>query len=225
MAEEQTNSVGDNAHAYQIEALQLEEEMEKELKGEHVHYFYVHDLINRVKKTDQVVYTLQSGKPFPHFGVVQQQLVDKGFKNLWHRWQIYNCNDKPHMASHSYNEVVYNVISTPDLACHGAVGMTRMPKLKTQRMRTRNHIGGEMLTVSEIAAKYDVRAATVRARIKVGKHGMDLVTKSTKGKAGQMYEVNGEMLTITQISWQHMINAATVRARIKRGLTGADLVA
>ena len=75
MTGEQTNSVGENAHAYQVEALELEEEMEKELKGEHVYYYYVHDLVNRVKKTDQVVYTLRSGKPFPHFDVVQQQLA------------------------------------------------------------------------------------------------------------------------------------------------------
>jgi hypothetical protein len=225
MENEQTNSVGENAHAYQVEALELEEEMEKELKGEHAYYFYVHDLINRVKKTDQVVYTLQSGKPFPQFEVVQQQLAKLGYKNLWHRWQVYNCNDKPHLASHSCNEVLYNIVSTPAIACHGAVGMTKMPKLKKTSLKIRHAFGSENLTISEIATKYSVKAATIRARLKAGKYGMDLVSKSPKGKSGMTYEVSGEQLTVQELSWRYMINVATVRARIKRGVTGADIVA
>ena len=225
MENEQTNSVGANAHAYQVEALELEEEMEKELKGEHAYYYYVHDLINRVKKTDQVVYTLQSGKPFPHFDVVQQQLADLGYKNLWHRWQIYNCNDKPHLASHSYTIVLYNVVSTAPISCHGAVGMSKMPKLKSTAFTIKHAFGSEMLTISEIATKYNVKAATVRARSKAGKVGMELVSRSAKGKTGVTYEVSGEQLTVQELSWRYMINVATVRARIKRGLTGSDLVA
>jgi hypothetical protein len=225
MENEQTNSVGENAHAYQVEALELEEEMEKELKGEHAYYFYVHDLINRVKKTDQVVYTLQSGKPFPHFDVVQQQLAKLGFKNLWHRWQVYNCNDKPHLASHSNNVVLYNYVSTPAIACHGAVGMSKMPKLKESSLKIQHAFGKEMLTISEIATKYNVKAATVRARSKAGKVGMELVSRSAKGKTGVTYEVSGEQLTVQELSWRYMINVATVRARIKRGVTGADIVA
>jgi hypothetical protein len=188
------------------------------------HYYYVHDLVDRVKKTERVVYTLRSGNPFPQFSQVQQHLANSGYTNLWHRWQVVNCNDKPHLASHTNYEILYSIL-TSKKSLHGTVGMTKMPKLKKSSLKIQHAFGKEMLTISEIATKYNVKAATVRARSKAGKVGMELVSRSPKGKIGDRYEVSGEMLTVQELSWRYMINVATVRARIKRGVTGADIVA
>lgn len=93
-------------------------------------------------------------------------------------------------------------------------------------------VQGEEVTLKEMAAKYAINIATLRARIARGIKGDELVQTSVHGGSARAktYEVPLEgkgkvvKMTVKELAKAADVPVPTMRARIQRGLQGANLL-
>jgi transposase len=97
---------------------------------------------------------------------------------------------------------------------------------RNKEAAVRYEVGGELLTISEIAEKYDLTIGTIRGRLARGEFGLDLVAPPSRPGPGTAtkYLVMGEMLTSAEVKEKYGIEEATLRQRIKYGWEGEDLI-
>lgn len=97
-------------------------------------------------------------------------------------------------------------------------------KQRPQSVAKRYEVYGEMLSIPEMSAKYDIQIVTIRARLRQGWSGNDLV-KPAKCVAAKRYEVQGKLLTRDEIAQLAGLPPMTVYSRIARGWTAEQLLA
>lgn len=94
---------------------------------------------------------------------------------------------------------------------------TIVPVKKTKSRTTGSfRINGEDLNIKQIAQKYKMNVATVRARISSGKQGEDIVSSTTNRKQKIVYMINGEEKTIDELAKMAFVSVPGMRARLKK---------
>jgi len=95
-------------------------------------------------------------------------------------------------------------------------------KRRPQSIAKRYMVKGEMLSVPEMSEKYGVKVVTIRARLREGVTGDDLVKPVKNGVKTCM--VGGEELTLKEIAARAGLPLTTVHTRVRSGWTGNDLL-
>lgn len=93
---------------------------------------------------------------------------------------------------------------------------------KTKASPDTYDVKGQQLTIKEIAHKYKINVATVRARAMSGKRGDDLITSNTQRKQKNTYPYQGMEKTIDELAKMAFVSVAGMRARLKKYNNNAE---
>jgi predicted transcriptional regulator len=122
----------------------------------------------------------------------------------------------------------YNVRS---VAANGSLGCKHSEEARLGKSRRMKYgddkylVRDELLTILEIAEKYNILPGTLVTRVRRGELGEELIspTRAPNEGKGYRYFVRGEALTAREISNKYKIPKQTIQKRISIGVTGDAL--